>query len=130
MPTAKEPSPYLLAALDSIEVLIANLPASKREFLEDLNARDAMLLRLLDIGEQLSGLRKHFPEFYEAHADEAWKNLISIRNIIAHGYRALDFDIVWEVAAQRLGGVVNRTGSAGGSRYWIPISCWSVRCAS
>jgi uncharacterized protein with HEPN domain len=97
-----------LAAIDTIETLLTNTPATKSAFLDDLNARDASLLRLLDVGEQLSGLRKYFPDFYDAHADEAWKNLIAIRNIIAHGYRSIDFDIVWNVLAAHLSGVQDR----------------------
>lgn len=31
-----------------------------------------------------------------------WKNIIGMRNRIVHGYRSVNLDIVWEVAARNL----------------------------
>lgn len=68
----------------------------------DPNVQDATLMRLQDIGEQLSRIRDKFPDFYEEHASDEWYKLIGLRNIISHGYREIDFEIIWDVVTHKL----------------------------
>ena len=70
--------------------------------MNDRNAQDATLMRLQDIGEQLTRIRDQFPEFYEQNQDDSWHKLIGLRNIISHGYREIDFVIIWEIINTKL----------------------------
>ena len=94
--------PHLLHILDTLEVIVDFTPNTFEAFMADRNAQDATLMRIQDIGEQLSIMRTNFPEFYEMHSSDEWNKLIGMRNIIAHGYREVEFSIVWKVIKDHL----------------------------
>lgn len=100
----KSVKPHLAYILDTLNVISANTPADLNTFMDDRNAQDATLMRLQDIGEQLVRIRDQFPEFYERHQDDSWHRLIGLRNIISHGYREIDFAIIWEIISIKLPG--------------------------
>lgn len=79
---------------DLIDLTIKNVPKSKAEFLKDHNAKDAAALRIQAIGEHMRGLSD---EFREQHPALPWRQAIAMRNIIAHDYGNLDYEIVWVV---------------------------------
>jgi uncharacterized protein with HEPN domain len=96
------PQPNLKFILDTLDVIKNNTPSDKAVFMTDLNAQDATLMRLQDIGEQLIRIRDKFPDFYEQHNSDEWHKIIGLRNIISHGYREVDFDIIWDIIENRL----------------------------
>lgn len=96
------PRPHIKFILDTLASIRDNTPADKEVFMADPNARDATLMRLQDIGEQLVRIRDKFPDFYEQHHSDEWHKLIGLRNITSHGYREIDFEIIWDVAMHRL----------------------------
>ena len=96
------PRPNLKFILDTLDVIKNNTPNDKTVFMNDLNAQDAPLIRLQDIGEQLVRIRDKFPDFYEQHDSDEWHKIIGLRNIISHGYREVDFDIIWDIVKNRL----------------------------
>ena len=98
----KSVKPHLAFILDTLSVINANTPANLDIFMDDRNAQDATLMRLQDIGEQLTRIRDQFPEFYEKHQDDSWHKLIGLRNIISHGYREIDFAIIWDIVSLKL----------------------------
>jgi uncharacterized protein with HEPN domain len=100
----KSPRPYIAYILEILQIIKDNTPADKATFIADLNARDATLMRLQDIGEQLSHLREVFPDFYESYQTDGWHELIGLRNIISHGYREIDFEIIWFILNKKLPG--------------------------
>ncbi len=56
--------------------------------------------RLLEIiGE--SANRVSFA-FQENHPEIPWRKIISLRNVLAHEYNAIDYEIVWNIAAHRI----------------------------
>jgi uncharacterized protein with HEPN domain len=93
----KKPQPNLQFILDTLVTIHDNTPPTKEAFMGDPNARDATLMRLQDIGEQLARIRDKFPDFYEQHHTDDWYKLIGLRNIISHGYREIDFEIIWDI---------------------------------
>ncbi len=95
----KSVTPHLTYILDTLETIRVNTPKSRENFLKDANAQDATLMRLQDIGEQLSRIRDQFPEYYDQPQSD---KLIGLRNIISHGYREIDFEIIWEVVDHQL----------------------------
>jgi len=57
-------------------------------------AAEALLVRL---GEIVARIDKMFPTFADQHPELELRQLKGTRNIIAHGYDIVDYDIVWEV---------------------------------
>lgn len=98
----KSPKSNLRYVVDTLRLIDETRPVSKAEFLADRNIQDATLMRLQDIGEQLSRIRDNSPDFYEKHHNDAWNRLIGLRNIISHGYREIEFEIIWDIIAGRL----------------------------
>lgn len=82
--------------LDLLNLTIERMPSDRDAFLADLDKRDATALRIQAIGEHLRSLSD---EFREAHPDLPWRQAIGMRNIIAHDYGELDYEIVYNVAA-------------------------------
>ncbi|MFN3601526.1 MAG: hypothetical protein ACK4UY_09085 [Dietzia sp.] len=50
-------------------------PESETEFLASLMAHDAVCMRLQEVGENLSKIRRNFPDYYSAHQSEGWHRL-------------------------------------------------------
>lgn len=98
----KVPTPHLQFILETLSTISANTPDSRDEFMTDRNAQDATLMRLQDIGEQLARIRDNFPDFYEKNHTDEWFKFIGLRNIISHGYREIDFEIIWDVVTHKL----------------------------
>lgn len=78
-------------------------PATESEFLTSPMAQDAICMRLQEVGENLSKIRRHVPDFYAKHESEGWHRLIGLRNVISHGYAEVDMHIVWSIMEVHLG---------------------------
>jgi uncharacterized protein with HEPN domain len=98
----KEPLPHLKFVLDTLVSIRDNTPASRDAFMSDPNAQDATLMRLQDIGEQLARIRDNSPDFYDEYHTDEWFKLIGLRNIISHGYREVDFEVIWDIVTHKL----------------------------
>lgn len=98
----KSVTPHIEYILDTLDKIHANTPTDREKFLTDLNAQDATIMRLQDIGEQLGRIRDQFPDFFEQYQDDSWNKFIGLRNIISHGYREIDFDIIWDIIDDKL----------------------------
>lgn len=107
----KQPNPHIAFIKETLELIRTNTPTSHDEFMKDRNAQDATLMRLQDIGEQLTRIRDGFPDFYNQHETDEWHKLIGLRNIISHGYREIDFEIVWQVITEKLHDFENHINS-------------------
>jgi uncharacterized protein with HEPN domain len=68
---------------------------SEDEFAEDVKTQDAVMRRLLVIGEAArqgsEALRNNFP-------DVPWADVIGMRNIVTHEYHVVSIARVWETA--------------------------------
>ncbi len=82
--------------LDWIDLTIEHVSKDKTVFLSDVNARDATALRVQAIGEHMRSLSN---EFRETHPELPWRQAIAMRNIVAHEYGNLDYEIVWKVTS-------------------------------
>ncbi len=67
-------------------------------FLADSRTQQAVAMNLIIIGEAATRLKRSYPSFAAAHVDLPWREMINMRNRIAHGYVELDFRIVWRTA--------------------------------
>ena len=72
------------------------------EFLRDKRTQNAVAMSLIALGEVANTLYQKDPEFIQANSDIAWKYMRGMRNVIAHGYFSLDFEVVYHTATQSI----------------------------
>ena len=69
---------------------------------KDTKTLDAVVRNLEVIGEAAGNI----PEQVRlAHAAVDWKNVVGLRNILAHEYFGIDADIIWDIIQNKLGGL-------------------------
>jgi uncharacterized protein with HEPN domain len=80
--------------LEHIDAIESYRPESKDAFLRDARTYDAILMRLVAIGEELSMVRQVLED---KEPQLEWHRIIGVRNRISHGYWEVDKDVVWEL---------------------------------
>ena len=85
----------MLSASRRIATFIVGL--DRETFLTDLRTQDAVVRRLEVIGEAANRLT---PECREANPEIPWAGLIGLRNVLAHQYDRVDYDIVWQIVTE------------------------------
>lgn len=59
----------------------------------------AVVLKLIIIGEA----SKNVPdEIKSKHPEIPWKNMMALRDRVAHGYLGIDYEIIWEIVKKQL----------------------------
>ena len=88
---------HILDAISEIESYLKNVDLEA--FTDSSLIRNATLMQIQIIGEATS----HLSEFLKSQfPDIEWKQIRSTRNIIAHEYFGIDFEIVWNIASDKL----------------------------
>ena len=77
---------------------------SKDQVFEDDIRADAVLLNLHIIGE---AVKKLPGDLRERYPDVAWREIAGLRDVIAHTYFALDFDILWDAVERDVPALVD-----------------------
>ena len=77
---------------------------TKTEFLDDLLLRSAVERQLEILGEALNHLRKNDLETAVRVPD--LDRIVSMRNVIAHDYGDVDYEVVWAAVTKRIPGLV------------------------
>jgi uncharacterized protein with HEPN domain len=96
------PSALLHDMIDSAERISSLLCGMTRdEFLDPASVavQDAVLYRLVVIGEAAAPLLAKHPDFCRQHPEAPWKSARAMRNFVVHDYMAIDMERVWETAA-------------------------------
>lgn len=91
----KYAEPYLLVALRALDRLEEHIPETEKALFDQRVVQDAILLQILQIGENLSQLRTRFSKGFE-RAPKSWDEIIGLRNIIAHGYESIKIPEIWK----------------------------------
>ena len=92
---------YLWDALKAVEAVQSFLRGRTYEaFVEDDLLRSAVERQLEIIGEALSRLAKVDPQIADNVAE--LRRIIAFRNILVHGYAAIDYDTVWRLIEDKL----------------------------
>ncbi len=91
---AHDKSFYVAVILEHIEAIRLYTPTAKDNFLNDAKTYDAILMRLIAIGEELVSVRDVLDE---KDLSKEWYKIIGLRNRIAHGYWEVDKDVIWEL---------------------------------
>lgn len=96
-------SDYLQHILEAIRLARGYCEGSNlEEFLADTKTQQAVLLNLIIIGEAATKICTEYPEFSAAHPLIPWKQMRGMRNRLAHGYFAVNFEIVWDTVQSAL----------------------------
>ena len=82
----------MLEAIGQIESYISGL--DKAAFLGNRLIADAVSMNLLIIGEAANRLSNRLRQ---ASSAIPWIDIIGLRHRIAHGYRHIDQDVVWDI---------------------------------
>jgi uncharacterized protein with HEPN domain len=80
----------------------ASAGPDRKKFETDALTRDAVLHRLETLAEAVSHLS---PELRARHPAVPWRTIVDFRNVLAHGYVALDLDLVWQTVTDDLPGL-------------------------
>lgn len=73
-------------------ISFANEIGSLENFTKDAKTRKAVVMSLLNIGE----LANHLPsDFTQKYDKLPWRDMIGMRNLAAHGYHIMNFDVIW-----------------------------------
>ena len=85
---------YILNYCEQIEETKKEFADSKTSFTESSTFRNAVCLCLLQIGELVTVLSD---EFKENQPEIQWRDIKLLRNIVAHKYGKIDYDIIWDI---------------------------------
>lgn len=84
----------LLDILTMIDLIRQHAPKDEQVLAED-PVRQAATLRWIEIiGEAAA---RTSPELRHQHSEVPWRDIIAMRNLVAHGYDQIKLDIVWRV---------------------------------
>ena len=95
---------HILAYCAQINETSAEFENSKDRFDESATFHNAICLCLLQIGELVSVLSD---EFRGENPDMQWREIKLLRNIVAHRYGQIDYDIIWEICQTDVPELVN-----------------------
>ena len=80
---------------DEIDETISRFNLTHESFTEDFVARNAISMCILQIGELVGKLSDGFKV---ENNTMPWREIKTMRNIVAHNYGEIDIDILWETA--------------------------------
>lgn len=72
-------------------------------FVQDRKTRDATERNLEIIGEAAGAVSD---ELRQTHPDIPWKSIIGLRNVLAHDYGAIRYEILWSIIRDKLNELV------------------------
>jgi uncharacterized protein with HEPN domain len=95
------------SVLDIIEavrkILTYTADVTLTEFLANDEKQDAVLRRILVVGEATKRLSS---EFRQRYPEIPWRDIAGIRDIIVHDYNRVDPETIWDVVQNDLPGLM------------------------
>ncbi len=82
----------ILESIEKIEEFVKGV--NKREFEDNTMLQDAVIRRLMIIGEAVRRIRDSFDEVVE---ELPWKEILGMRNVLVHEYDEIEVDVLWQV---------------------------------
>lgn len=95
----KDPQIYLLHMRDALLNIFAYTKKGEEHFLEDEKTQDAVIYKLIIIGEAVKRLPK---AFREAHAEIPWRGIARLRDIVIHDYDSTAMPRIWNIIEKDL----------------------------
>lgn len=90
---------FLLDIAELIETIDRHLPETAEELIGDEVLLTAVVHWVQTIGEAANAVSEGLRQ---QHPDVAWRQIVDMRNLLAHGYRYVDPAIVWQVVVRDL----------------------------
>ncbi|MHC8288754.1 HepT-like ribonuclease domain-containing protein [Pseudomonas sp. XS1P51] len=75
---------------------------SNEEFFEDKRTQQAVIMRLIIIGEAATKIMDRYAEYATQNTQVPWRSMRGMRNRIAHGYFDINLDVVWDTVQSAL----------------------------
>lgn len=91
---------YLAHILTAIERYTGSM--DEGAFVTDPLVQDAVVRNFEIIGEACNNIQKRHPEFAAAHPELPLATAYQMRNVIAHGYFKVDYEIAWRTIQHEL----------------------------
>lgn len=88
----------ILDSISEIEKFLIGID-SKNSFIHNIEKKRAVERDIEIIGE---AVKKIPVELKDLHSEIEWKKIAGIRDILAHGYFAIDDEILWDIVKNRL----------------------------
>ena len=86
---------HMLKYCDEVETAHDDFSHSKEKFMNSSTYRNAVTMPILQIGEVANHLSE---EFKQQHKQIPWNEMRGIRNLMAHQYHFVDFEIIWDTS--------------------------------
>jgi len=99
---ARRPDEYLTDIVQAIAAVRAYTRSGKSAFMRSAMARDAVIGRLIQIGEAVKGAQAGGIDLAALAPDVPWRQIAGLRDILSHQYWRTDPRIVWAVVEKDL----------------------------
>lgn len=99
---ARRPDEYLQDILEAIAAIRAYTRGGKRAFLRSAMARDAVIARLIQIGEAVKGAQAGGIDLETIAPEVPWRQIAGMRDVLSHQYWRTDPEIIWGVVTKDL----------------------------
>jgi uncharacterized protein with HEPN domain len=90
---------HLAYIAESIELIEHYTAGGKRVFEEETIVQDGVLRRLETLADAASKLPQ---QVKDRHPEIPWRDVQDFRNVAAHGYTEIDFEVVWRIVVDDL----------------------------
>jgi uncharacterized protein with HEPN domain len=99
---ARRPEEYLADIREAATAIRAYTRSGKRAFLRSAMARDAVIARIIQIGEAVKGAQAGGIDLERLAPEVPWQQIAGMRDLLSHQYWRTDPQIVWAVVAKDL----------------------------
>lgn len=88
---------YIEHILDATQQVRSYVTGTSKEmFMQDRKTQDAVILKILVIGEAAAKILDAHATFAQGHPDIPWNQMKGMRNRMVHGYFETNLELVWE----------------------------------
>jgi uncharacterized protein with HEPN domain len=84
---------HIAGAIERIHAYVDGM--DEVAFLQDAKTQDAVIRNFEIVGEAARNVLRAHQEYADEHPEIPWQLMITLRNRVAHGYFAVDFELIW-----------------------------------
>jgi uncharacterized protein with HEPN domain len=99
---ARSPLDHLRDVLEAIAAIGEYTRRGRSAFEKDAMSRDAVVARLIQIGQAVKDARTEGLDLQKMKPDIPWRDIAGMRDRLAHKYWLLDTAIIWAVVEHEL----------------------------
>ena len=99
---ARSATDHLRDVLEAIAAIETYTRKGKREFERNAMLRDAVVARLIQIGQAIKDAQAEGLDLPRLSPDIPWQSITGMRDKLAHKYWLMDIEIVWAVVEKDL----------------------------